>query len=164
MLLLKCAYEKLYHKPAPYYYSYSLQTIIKKPIRKFVTNVITPICPFNNLRIVLYRLCGFTIGRDCFVGMQCYFDDMCYDQMRIGNNVVISYGVYFSCHGKGQEHLPITIQDGAYIGMCSRIISKTKEGNGVVIGQNAIVGACTLVNKNIPANTKAVGVPCRIIR
>lgn len=35
--------------------------------------------------------------------------------------------------------------------------------NGVTIGENAVVGACTLVNKDIPDNATAVGVPCRII-
>ena len=33
----------------------------------------------------------------------------------------------------------------------------------VEIGEGAIVGAMTLVNKTIPARTTAVGVPCRII-
>lgn len=33
----------------------------------------------------------------------------------------------------------------------------------VVIGEKAIVGAMTLVNKSVPAGTTAVGVPCRII-
>ena len=56
--------------------------------------------------------------------MRCYLDDMCYDLLRIGDNVIISYGVYFACHGKGQEHLPITVDDGAYIGMRASIISK----------------------------------------
>ena len=31
------------------------------------------------------------------------------------------------------------------------------------IGENAIVGAMTLVNKSIPEGKTAVGVPCRII-
>ena len=163
MLILKYIYEKINNKPAPYYYNYSVSTIIKKPIRKFVANVITPICPFNNVRIFLYRLCGFSIGRNCFIGMHCYLDDMCTELVHIGNDVTISYGVYFACHGKGQRHLPITIEDGVYIGMCSRIISKNKETEGVTIGRNAVIGACTLVNKNIPAFAKAVGVPCRIV-
>lgn len=54
-------------------------------------------------------------------------DDMCYDFLEIGNNVTISYGVYFACHGKGQEHLPIIIEDEAYIGMRACIISKNSE-------------------------------------
>ena len=35
--------------------------------------------------------------------------------------------------------------------------------NGIVIGEGAIVGAGTLVNKDIPDRATAVGVPCRII-
>lgn len=35
---------------------------------------------------------------------------------------------------------------------------------GVTIGENAIIGACTLVNKDILDGATAVGVPCRIIK
>lgn len=96
--------------------------------------------------------------------MHCYLDDMCYGLLTIKDNCTISYGVYFACHGKGQKHLPITIEEGAYVGMRASIISKNNSGNGVVIGKNAVVGACTLVNKNIPDNATAIGIPCRIIQ
>lgn len=32
-----------------------------------------------------------------------------------------------------------------------------------MIGKNAIVGACTLVNRDIPDGATAVGIPCKII-
>lgn len=124
MKLLKWIYEKKTGEEAPYYFNYSALTIIVKPIRKFVTQVLAPNCPFNNARILLYRLCGFEIGKNTFIGMKCYLDDMCYDLLKIGNHVTISYGVYFACHGKNQEHLPIVIEDGVYIGMRANIISK----------------------------------------
>lgn len=66
--------------------------------------------------------------------MLSYLDDMCYDLMTIGDNVTISYGVYFACHGHGQRHYPITIGDNAYIGMRASIISKKSqdpEGGGL---------------------------------
>ena len=143
-------------------------TIIKKPVRKYFTNVVAANCPFNCVRIFVYRLCGFKIGKNCFIGMRCYLDDMCYNLLTIGNNVTISYGVFFACHGKNQGHMPIIIEDGAYIGMRSNIISKpsqneNSEVGGVKIGKNSIVGACTLVNKSVPDGATAVGVPCRII-
>ena len=65
MRLLKELYEKRMGKPAPYYYDYSLLTIISKPVRKFASQVIAPNCPFNNLRVKIYRLCGFKIGTGC---------------------------------------------------------------------------------------------------
>lgn len=104
-----------------------------------------------------------------FIGMHCYLDDMCYQLMEIGDRVTISYGVYFACHGKGQGHYPIVIKDGAYIGMRASVISKNSQSQGesiekgVVIGEGAVIGANTLVNKSIPAGSKAIGVPCRII-
>ena len=164
MTVLKYLYEKIKRKPAPYYYDYSLLTIIAKPIRKFIAQVLAPNCPFSGIRILLYKICGFKIGKHCFIGMRCYLDDMCYDLLTIGNNCTISYGVYFACHGRKQGHYPITIEDGVYVGMRASIISKTPDKEGVVIGKNAVIGACSLVNKNIPSGATAVGVPCRIIK
>lgn len=165
MRLLKWIYEKIHHKPAPYYYNYSILKIIFKPIRKWLTNVVAANCPFNCVRIAIYRMCGFKIGKDTFIGMRCYLDDMCYDLLKIGNHVTISYGVFFACHGKNQEHIPIIIDDEAYIGMRASIISKISGSEEqVIIGKKAIIGACTLVNRSIPEGATAVGVPCRIIK
>lgn len=165
MKLLKFAYEKIKGQPAPYYYNYSILTAIKKPIRKWVAQRLAPNCVFNNIRILLYRLCGFKIGKHVFIGMKCYLDDMCYDLLSLGDNVIISYGVYFACHGRNQGHYPIRVEDKAYIGMRANIISKNVDGteNGVCIGEGAVVGACALVNRNVPPGATAVGIPCRII-
>lgn len=107
----------------------------------------------------MYRACGYKIGKGTFIGMRCYFDDMCYDKIEIGENVIISYGVYFACHGRNQGHNKLVICNGAYIGMNSSIVARTD----IEIGEKAIVGACTLVNKSIPKGMTAVGVPCRIL-
>ena len=100
----------------------------------------------NPVRILLYRLCGIKIGKGVFIGMKCYLDDLCYE-------------VYFACHGPNQGHNKIIIKDRAYIGMRANIIAPSD----IVIGENVIVGAQTLVNKSIPAGKTAVGVPCKII-
>ena len=36
-------------------------------------------------------------------------------------------------------------------------------GNDITIGDNVIIGAGSLVNKDIPSGTVAAGVPCRVI-
>ena len=131
MRILKAMYEKTHNRPAPYYYNYSLLTIILKPIRKWLTNSFAANCPFNCIRIAIYRLCGFKIGKGTFIGMRCYLDDMCYDLLKIGSNVIISYGTFFACHGKGQEDLHIIVEDGVYIGRRESIISKNaKKSSG----------------------------------
>ena len=140
---------------------------IHRGIRKFFSVVIIPNCIFNGLRIFLYRLCGYKIGKKCFIGMKCYLDDVDPKCLIIENRVCISYGVYFACHGPGRKHTPIIIKEGAYIGMRSSIIAKKDGGGGnnkMIIGKNAIIGACTLVNKDIPDECIALGVPCKILK
>ena len=165
MRLLKKLYEKRTGKPAPYYYNYSLLTVIAKPIRKWLTNVVAANCPFNCIHIFLYRLCGFEIGKNVFIGMRCYLDDVCYDMLKIADEATISYGVYFACHGRKQGHTPIVIEEYAYIGMRASVISRNAEDSqkGITIGAHSMIGAGTLVNRDIPPYATAVGVPCRVI-
>lgn len=97
---------RLFHRKEdiPYYFKYSLWTIIIKPIRKYFSAIVIPTIPINTLRILGYRMCGYKIGKNVFIGMRCYLDDVCYDLIEIENNVIISYGVFFACHGRNQEH------------------------------------------------------------
>lgn len=144
----------------PARYKISFGRAVMKIVRKYLSAVVIPTIPFNNMRVACYRLIGYKIGGGTFIGMHCYLDDLCYDKMEIGKNVTISYGVYFACHGRKQEHNRIVIRDRAYIGMRASVVAPKGD---VVIGEKAIVGAQTLLNKSIPAGRVAVGVPCRII-
>lgn len=86
----------------------------------------------------------------------------------IGNNVFIApnVGIYTAGHpfdveqrNKGLEYaFPITIGNNVWIGAHTAILP------GVNIGDNSIIGAGSVVNKNIPKNSLAVGNPCRVIR
>lgn len=53
---------------------------------------------------------------------------------------------------------PTTVKRGASIGSGSTILSK------VVIGENAIVGAGSVVTKDVPANAIVAGNPARVLR
>jgi acetyltransferase-like isoleucine patch superfamily enzyme len=53
---------------------------------------------------------------------------------------------------------PTLVKRGASIGSGCTILSK------VTIGENAIVGAGSVVTKNVPANTIVVGNPARFLR
>lgn len=143
----------------PYWYKRSITTEIWHLIRKGICQNIAPNCVLTPVRIGLYRLCGFKIGKGTFIGMKCYLDDLCIDEMEIGSNVIISYGVYFACHGPNQNHNKLVIKDNAYIGMRANITAR----HDLVIGEGAVVGAGTLVNKSVPDGATCVGVPGRII-
>lgn len=157
--------QRLYHlfhpkaKSSPYYLENSITSLFLKPIRKFFVVSIIPCIPFTSLRIFGYKLFGFKIGKHVFIGMRCYFDDYCYDKIIIEDNCTISYGVYFACHGIHQPHNLISIKKGAYIGTRTTIIAP----KDIEIGENAIIGAASLVNKSIPEGQTWVGVPAKQI-
>lgn len=160
MYLAELFYRKILKKEPPYYAKYSIVTIIWKPIRKYLNVVIIPNIPFTNLRVSLYRLIGFKIGKNVFIGMKCYMDDMAIEKTVIEDNVTISYGCYFACHGKNQGHTKIHIKEAAYLGMRCNVISGKE---GIVIGKESIIGAGSLVNRSIPDHTTAVGVPVKCL-
>lgn len=116
------------------------------------------------------------LGSDVIVGMNCTFvDDRA---ITIGNRVLIASDVQICTASHPvlpQERLvdgwkekgttffrtwarPVVIKDGVWIGAKSVILP------GVTIGENAVIGAGSVVNKDIPANCVAVGNPCRVIR
>lgn len=138
----------------------SLWQKVKCFFRKWLSVKIIPHMVLNSWRIFFYKLCGYNIGRNVFIGMRCYLDDLEPHMFTVEDNCIISYGVFFACHGRNQQHTPITIKRGAYIGMRSSVISGK---NGVTIGENAIVGACALVNRDVQPDTTVVGVPCRVV-
>jgi len=132
----------------------------KDCIRKYFSVVIIPNIPLNGLRCILYRFCGYNIGKHVFIGMRCYLDDLEPAMLMVEDNVTISYGTYFCCHGKKQKHTPIKIKKGAYLGMrCCVVSGKT----GVTIGEQAVVGACSLVLKDVPDCATVAGVPAKVL-
>lgn len=54
------------------------------------------------------------------------------------------------------------IKKGAYIGMKATLIARQQEG--LVIGENAVVGACALVNHSAPDGATVVGIPAKEIQ
>ena len=153
-------YYRLTHpsnEKIPYAYKRSLLEQVWHSIRKFICQNIAPNCVTNFMRISLYRLCGFKIGKNVFIGMKCYLDDVFPKNIVIEDNVTISYGVYFAFHGRNQTHHTIILRHNAYIGFRSSILAR----QDIEIGHNSVIGAMSLVNKSIPPNTTASGVPCK---
>lgn len=86
----------------------------------------------------------------------------------IDKNCHITAGVLFVTHDAGtlsvrDECGPFTIVgnivlgDNVYVGIRTIILP------GVHIGDNSIIGAGSVVTKDIPANVVAAGVPCRVV-
>lgn len=159
-LFYKITHPRVPKEKYPYAYRRSFWGEFWHLVRKGICQNIAPNCVLTPVRISLYRLCGFKIGKGCFIGMKCYFDDLCVDKMIIGNNVTISYGVYFACHGGKQGHNTIQIRDAAYIGMRASIIAP----HDIEIGEKSIVGAMSLVNKSVSSGSTVAGIPAKEIK
>jgi galactoside O-acetyltransferase len=52
----------------------------------------------------------------------------------------------------------VRIGSNVWIGSGAQILP------GVIIGDNCVIGSGSVVTRDIPANTVAYGVPCRVIR
>ena len=88
--------------------------------------------------------------------------------VKIGDNVWIApnVGIYAAGHPFDMEEriggleyaFPVTIGDNVWIGGGVSIIG------GVNIGKNSIIGAGSVVTKDIPEGVLAVGNPCRVVR
>jgi acetyltransferase-like isoleucine patch superfamily enzyme len=87
--------------------------------------------------------------------------------IKLGNRVCISNEVAFVNHGLNwpfqQKYESLTtfgkieVKDNCQIGFRATILP------GVTIGPNSIVGACSVVTKDIPPNCVAAGNPARVI-
>ncbi|WP_020529936.1 sugar O-acetyltransferase [Flexithrix dorotheae] len=118
-----------------------------------------------------------SVGNNVIININCTFVDC--NKIEIGNNVLIASNVqiYTATHSTDvNERLvanweaksglpffrtfaqPIKIEDNVWIGGGVIILP------GVNIGENSIIGAGSVVTKSIPANSVAVGNPCKVIR
>lgn len=116
----------------------------------------------------LQRHGGFhSFGENCFILPDTVFTDPAYTS--IGNNVRIA-GAWISGHdgsvnmlnrayGKRLDAVgPVIIKDDVFIGRGATILP------GVTIGPRAIVGAGSVVSKDVPPNSVVAGNPARFIR
>jgi acetyltransferase-like isoleucine patch superfamily enzyme len=103
------------------------------------------------------------VGKNTWIGPYTLLDGS--GGLTIGDYCSISAGVHIYTHdtvhwalsgGKAQyEHARVSVGSCCYIG------SQTIIARGVTIGDHSVIGACSFVNRDIPAHTVAFGVPCR---
>ena len=111
-------------------------------------------------------------GNNIVIGTNCQINESVrLDNVSIGNNALIAREVVFlgKTHNNGSVHIPISEQgfdDGFYskVGNDVWIGLRTIVLPGLNIGDGAIIGAGSVVTKNIPAYTVWGGVPARFIK
>lgn len=136
-----------------------LQAVVKELLGKCENAWINP--PF-------YCDYGFNIevGRNLFINYNCTILDVA--KVNIGDNVLIAPNVSIYTAGHplhadtrktGYEYgIPVTIGDNVWIGGNSIIMP------GVTVGCNSVIGAGSVVTKDVPDWTIVAGNPARVIR
>lgn len=114
------------------------------------------------------------VGSNVYIGLNCTFVDN--NHITIGDNTLIASCVSIStathpvsakeriisdpdrCNTCRTYSAPVKIGSNCWIGSNVTIVP------GVTIGDNCTIGAGSVVIKDIPADSLAVGNPCRVIR
>jgi acetyltransferase-like isoleucine patch superfamily enzyme len=90
-----------------------------------------------------------TIGAGVLIAARCFISDTSHTYQDV-RSPIISQGV-----AEGQ---PVALEDGCWIGINVCIFP------GVTVGRNAVVGANSVVTRDIPPCSVACGAPARVIR
>ena len=109
---------------------------------------------------------GIRFGRNFYANSGCTILDG--GAVHIGDHVLFAPNVALYTVGHPlhpalrragwEQTAPITIEDDVWLGGGVIVLP------GVSIGDNSVIGAGSVVTKNIPANSLAVGNPCRVLR
>ncbi len=125
----------------------------------------------NRIRFFNYDRKGFKglkIGDNVFIGDECLLDLA--DSIELGDHVTLAERVTILTHiNVGYKNHPlqkkfpaktesVKIDRGCFVGACSTLIA------GAHIGEESLIGAGSMVNKNIPPHSAMAGVPAKKIK
>ena len=107
-----------------------------------------------------------SVGKYFYCNYDCVFLDC--GKITVGDNVMlgpkvalyaVNHAIDPAVRSQGHDYpVPITIGSNVWIGGSVVVCP------GVTIGDNTVIGAGSVVTKDIPSNVVAAGNPCRVIR
>lgn len=141
--------------------------MLKKKILKFIAKSL----PGNTMRVWLYKKCNYKIGKNVYIGEDIIIIDDLKDPstyLIIEDRVAISPRVTFVLYSApnwsrirnfvNSKKGKIVIKKDAWIGTGVVILP------GIEIGEGAVIGANSVVTRNVPGYTVVGGVPAKEIK
>ena len=112
----------------------------------------------------MHRRRGVHIGKNVYLGMFCFLDNLHPEYIYIEDNASINAGTMILTHFNPMKRYapifqakmsPVLIKEGAIIAVRSVIMP------GVCVGKNAVVSAGSVVEHDVPDYTIVQGVPAK---
>ena len=116
------------------------------------------ILPWNSIRILLWRMMGAKIGKNCKIGINTVFDHIYGDLAEIGNNVTIGNDCYIDGHS---YTISETVYGRVHIGDNTVVGDDVHFMCGVKVGKNCKILKNSSVLKNILDGETWKGVPAK---
>jgi maltose O-acetyltransferase len=142
-----------------------MKTIIKKLLKLLVKYM-----PIYQFRSTMLRLCGYAVGKEVYVGEDLLIIEEPSDQamVNIGDRVAISPRVTLVISSRPNfsriapyvpvKHGPIILENDVWLGTGVVVLP------GITIGEGAVVGANSVVTKDVKPYTIVGGSPAKLIR
>lgn len=127
---------------------------------------------YRLIRPLFWRWIGAKVGKNTFIGYEVWMDFTNAHLIELEDRVHIANRCLLLCHQRNltsycvddeyqnlpYNHHKIHLKRGCFIGMGTIILP------GVTIGEGTIIGAGSLVTRDIPAWTLAVGNPAKVVK
>lgn len=107
-------------------------------------------------RVRYYRFMGTTIGKNCWISSGAHID-VHRGKITLGNKVHLASGSFILGH-IGDRPQETKIEDNVRVFVNAVILP------GVQVGKNSIVGACSVIARDVPPNVVMMGNPARVVK
>lgn len=136
--------------------------------RNWFLGLLVRVAP-RGIDLMVHRLRGVTIGRDCFVDPTAILETAYPERIRLGDDVRIAAKAVLMTHIKAPDLLResgavppvdagITLESHSFIGVNACIMP------GVTVGEGAVVASGAVVLKDVPPYTMVAGNPAQVVK
>lgn len=155
-------------KSIPYYEEVQKRNFFErlKKVRNTLLMLLAYACPNNKCRVQLHRWRGVHIGKNVYLGMFCFLDNLYPSYIYIEDNASINAGAMILTHFDPMSHYASVFQARVapvLIKKCAIVAVRSTIMPGVAIGRYSVVSAGAVVEKDVDDYTMVKGVPARMV-